>query len=417
MKDLPKYKITIDEEYSEDGERLGIDKIAHTARPAIKIKGVAFRAAEIHPNCRCEVIDGELITEPDACDYCLEMKSKEFSFSKTKSYGFADELKMRIAAPLMVPGEIYRSDEVDGEHYVEFTVEEIEKIHKDFMKNLVNKEIYNEEHDNSRISDKSYLLEALLIDTDNKVKMIKDDYGIDVPKGTLFTITQIEDKEYYDYLVDNDMLGLSLEGFLGLKLSEQKNKRKTMSKKVQRLSKKNRFSAKVKFEDAELVDEITIVAEEVKQGQEVLVIDENLEVVEDYSGELEVDGAGVVIEDGVITEVMAPATTEEVVEEVAMAEHGDEKKKEEMEAEVKEEVKEEEMMEPEVKEEEKIALTEEEVMKFVQPKIDEILEMIAEVKASLNPEMKEEEKKEFKFSETEIRARKAMRLSEVLSKR
>ena len=253
-RDIPKYKITIDEEYS-DGEKLGIEKIAHTARPAIKIKGVAFSAS-----------------------------------NKSKSYGFADDLKMRIAAPLMVPGEIYRSDEIDGEHYVDFTVEEIEKIHKDFMKNLTNKKIYNEEHDNTRISDKSYLLEALFIDTDNKIKMIKDDYGIDVPKGTLFTITQIEDKEYYDYLVENDMLGLSLEGFLGLKLSEQKNKKQTMSKKVQRLSKKNRFSAKVKFEDAVVIEDITIVAEEIKEGQEVLVIDENLVVVEDYSGEVEVNG-------------------------------------------------------------------------------------------------------------------------------
>jgi len=408
MKDLPKYKITIDEEYS-DGEKLGIEKIAHTARPAIKIKGVAFSAADLHPNCRCEIIDGELKTEADACDYCLEMKSKEFSFHKSKSYGFADELKMRIAAPLMVPGEIYRSDEVDGEHYVEFTVEEIEKIHKDFMKNLTNKEIYNEEHDNSRISDKSYLLEALLVDTDNKVKMVKDDYGIDVPKGTLFTITQIEDKDYYDYLVENDMLGLSLEGFLGLKLSEQKNKKQTMSKKVQRLSKKNRFSAKVKFEDAVVIEDITIVAEEIKEGQEVLVIDENLQVVEDYSGEVEVNGVEITIEEGVIAEVseeVVETELEEKVKEEEMGEHEDEKKEE-----LEEEVKEEEMAE------EKVELTEEEVMKFVQPKLDEILEMIAEVKAGMKPEKEElEEKKEFKFSDTEIRARKAMMLSEVLKK-
>jgi hypothetical protein len=405
-RDIPKYKITIDEEYS-DGEKLGIEKIAHTARPAIKVKGIAFSAADLHPNCRCEIIDGELKTEPDACDYCLEMKSKEFSFHTNKSYGFADEPKMRIAAPLMIPGEIYRSDEVDGEHYVEFTVEEIEKIHKDFMKNLTNKEIYNEEHDNTRISDKSYLLEALLIDTDNKVKMIKDDYGIEVPKGTLFTITQIEDKEYYNYLVENDMLGLSLEGFLGLKLSEQKNKKQTMSKKVQRLSKKNRFSAKVKFEDAVVIEDITIVAEEIKEGQEVLVIDENLVVVEDYSGEVEVNGVEITIEEGVITEVAEG--TEEVVETELEEEVKEEEMAEEKE-ELEEEVKEEEL-------EEKVELTEEEVMKFVQPKIDEILEMIAEIKASTTPAGEvEEEKKEFKFSDTEIRARKAMRLSEILKK-
>jgi hypothetical protein len=407
-RDIPKYKITIDDEYS-DGEKLGIEKIAHTARPAIKVKGIAFSDANLHPNCKCELIDGKLKTEVDACDYCLEMKSKEFSFHTKKSYGFADEPKMRIAAPLMIPGEIYRSDEIDGEHYVEFTIDEIENIHKDFMKNLTNKEIYNEEHDNTRISDKSYLLEALLIDTDNKVKMIKDDYGIDVPKGTLFTITQIEDKEYYDYLVENDMLGLSLEGFLGLKLSEQKNKKQIMSKKVQRLSKKNRFSAKVKFEDAVVIEDVTIVAEEIKEGQEVLVIDENLQVVEDYSGEVEVNGMEVTIEEGVIAEV-----SEEVIE----TELEDEVKKEELEDEVKKEELEDEAKKEELEDEKKVELTEEEVMKFVQPKIDEVLEMIADIKASMLPEGEKEgeEKKEFKFSETEIRARKAMRLSEILKK-
>jgi hypothetical protein len=348
MKDLPKYKITIDENYS-DGEKLGIEKIAHTARPAIKIKGVAFNDAELHPNCRCKIVDGELKTEPDACEYCLEMKNKEFSFSLVKSYGFKDDIKMRIAAPLMVPGEIYRNDDEDGEHYVEFTVEEIEKIHKDFMKNLTNKSIYNEEHDNTRISDKSYLLEALLIDSDSKIKMVKEDYGIELPKGSLFTITQIEDKEYFDYLVENDMLGLSLEGFLGLKLSEIKNKKENMNENVNL-----ELLERIKELELRLQKFETIEKEELEEKEEII---------------------------------------EEIVEEI---------------------VKEEEIVEE--KEEEKVELTEDEVMKYVQPKIDEILEMIAEIKAGISPKVEEEEKKEFKFSEVDNRVRKALRLNEILKK-
>ena len=42
-KDLPIYKITIDDEYS-DGENLGIEMIAFTKLPAIKVKGMAFSA-------------------------------------------------------------------------------------------------------------------------------------------------------------------------------------------------------------------------------------------------------------------------------------------------------------------------------------------------------------------------------------
>jgi len=400
---ITKYKITIDDEYS-DGEDLGIEKIAHTATPAIKIKGMAFSDANIHPNCKCQIVGGELITEPDACDYCLEVKNKEFSLHSVKSMGFADKKKLRIAAPLMVPGDIYRNDDVDGEHYIEFTIEEIEKIHKKFMRNLTNKNIYNEEHDNKRISEKSYLLEALLINTDNKKKMINDDYGIEVPLGTLFTITQIEDEEYYNYLVEKDMLGLSLEGFLGLKLSEIKNKKEKMSKKVQRLSKKQRFSAKRKFEDVAIIEDVTIVAEEIKEGQEVLVIDENLEVIEDFTGEVEINGEEVSIEEGVIVEV---ATEGEPEAEVEVEANEDEKEKEE---ELEEDEKEDEK--------EELKLTEEDIMKFVQPKIDEILELIAEIKANkeeLEEDEKEEDKKEFKLSATELRIQKAINLSRVLN--
>lgn len=38
---LPIYKISIDPEYS-DGEDLGINQIAFTSTPAIKMKGLAF---------------------------------------------------------------------------------------------------------------------------------------------------------------------------------------------------------------------------------------------------------------------------------------------------------------------------------------------------------------------------------------
>ncbi len=42
-KDLPIYKITIEDEYA-DGENLGIEMIAFTKMPAIKVKGMAFNS-------------------------------------------------------------------------------------------------------------------------------------------------------------------------------------------------------------------------------------------------------------------------------------------------------------------------------------------------------------------------------------
>ena len=98
--DLPIYKITIEEEYSE-GNVLGIEQVAFTSKPAIKVKGMAF--------------------------------------SSTQEFKFKDEPKMRIVAPAMIPMDIYRND--DGEeYYVQFSEAEIENIFSDFMQNLNNKE-------------------------------------------------------------------------------------------------------------------------------------------------------------------------------------------------------------------------------------------------------------------------------------
>lgn len=82
---LPTYKITIDPEYAENGEDLGIEQIAFTANPAIKVKGMAFS-------------------------------------SQIKPVFFSDDLKYRITAPALIPMEIYRFDEdTDQEYYVKFT--------------------------------------------------------------------------------------------------------------------------------------------------------------------------------------------------------------------------------------------------------------------------------------------------------
>jgi hypothetical protein len=46
-------------------------------------------------------------------------------------------------------------------------------------------------------------------------------FGIEVPKGTLMLTVQVTDPEYYNKLVEDGQVGFSIEGFLGLKLSEQ----------------------------------------------------------------------------------------------------------------------------------------------------------------------------------------------------
>ena len=179
---LPIYKITIDPEYSENGEDLGIEQIAFTSTPAIKVMGMAFN-------------------------------------SQVKQMIFKDNVKYRIVAPALIPMEIYRKDDEDGkEYYVKFTKEEIEKIHSKFMKDMSNKDLFNLEHDTSETVP-AYVLEAWIVDNPTKDKAYSS-FGIEVPTGTLMVTAQVTDVEYYNHLVDNDQVGFSIEGYLGMKLKE-----------------------------------------------------------------------------------------------------------------------------------------------------------------------------------------------------
>ncbi len=189
---IPTYQITIDPAYAENGEDLGIEQIAFTATPAIKVKGMAFS-------------------------------------SQAKPLFFSDELKYRITAPALIPMEIYRFDEDSKEEYnVKFTKEEIELIHGKFMKQMVNRDLFNLEHDQSKTVP-AYVLEAWIVDTPMEDKAYSS-FGIEVPEGTLMVTAQVTDKEYYAELVSQEQIGFSIEGYLGMKLKEQQTNNINMNK-------------------------------------------------------------------------------------------------------------------------------------------------------------------------------------------
>lgn len=170
-----RYIATVD--VQTDRDDLGVQKIAFTKNPAIVIKGVAF-AAEVP-----------------------QMK--------------ADAPKMRICAPVLVPGEIYRKSE--GGHYLIFVPEEIEGIQQDFMRRLNNEiELFKKEHAD-RGTSPAYILETWIVE-DAEADKANAVYGLGVPVGSWVVIVQVLDKAYYDGLVKDGATGLSIEGFLGHKL-------------------------------------------------------------------------------------------------------------------------------------------------------------------------------------------------------
>jgi hypothetical protein len=286
---------------------LGISQIAFTAKPAIKVKGMAF-------------------------------------LSQEKKY-FADVSKMRIAAPALIPMEIYRCDE-DGEYYAEFTEEEIQKLTSKFMANLVNNGKFNLEHNDKEVVP-AYILEAWIVDNPELDKA-KSTFNIDVPKGTLMIVSQVTDAEYYNQLVANGQTGFSIEGFLGLKLTDIINKHK------------NKFTM---------------------EGKETSLPE---------GTKFEVDGIKYIVKDGkVMTEALEDAVVADTKAETQLALPLEEKPTEEacatekpIEEKPTEEKPVEAAVETPVVDAPKGAADEASILAVIQPKLDEIYKMIADLKAA-----------------------------------
>lgn len=273
---LPKYKITIDEEYSEMGESLGITQIAFTKNPAILTKGMAFSTD----------------------------KPKEKLF-------FGDKLKNRIVAPAMIPMEIYRSDEFE-EYYVEFTEAEIERIHSKFMKNFSNRKVFNLEH-NADETVPAHLLECWIVENPLEDKAFSS-YGIKVPKGTVMMTAQITDKETYSQLVENEQTGFSIEGFLGLSLSEIINKNKQKQEKMEENKMMLPAGEYVMGDKTYIVKEDGTfeIKEAVEMAAEEVIEEEKVELAEEVKEEEVIEDEKVEMADEVVSE--------EVVAEAPVAE-------------------------------------------------------------------------------------------------
>ena len=368
-KDLPTVEVTIDERYSQ-GENLGIDLISNVKNPAVKIKGTAF-------------------SNQDHSKYC-----------------FSDELKYRIGAPALVPDDIYRNDE-DGEYFIRFTVDKIEQLAKKFMSELPTKgnRIFNLEHGSELID--SYILEAILADTESKVAMINESYGVDVPLGTFFIVQQFNDKNKFNELVSNGQIGFSIEGFLGMELIDENKLNKSkmnINSKLTQMKKKQKFvgtkrtfksASKRKFEDVIQNDDLILVVDDLMEGEQVVVIEDVTEgPIDGFTGEVDVVVEGiketVIIEGGVITEIVKDEMPADMPTEEMPAEAEMEAAPASEEIPTEESVNEKEMQEP-VTEEMPTEESTTEPAGDVTAKFDEVYSMIADIKAELealkNPAM------------------------------
>lgn len=324
---LPQYKISINSDLAEDGERMGISQIAYTATPAIITRGLAF--------------DEQII----------------------KKMKYADTLKYRLAAPILIPDlPIYREDDELGQYEVIFDRETIEQLYSDFMLNK-GQAAFNLDH-NTKLEAPSYILESWLTGPSATDPSFTK-YGIELPEGSVFVVSQFTDKEYFQKeIIDKDRLGYSIEGFLGLALN-------TITKQL----KQNKMT-KQKFEMAKLEDGTQIWISKMEVGADVFIIDENMDKAPIFDGEhILTSGETVVTVDGKITEIKPKSEEELSTEEVVLADVPVE------EVPVVEEV----TVEAPVATADEAA-----ILAVVQPKLDELYKLIADLKTMVEADAVED---------------------------
>lgn len=219
--------------YITDG--LGIDEVAYVANPAILSKGIALN--EVKP----------------------------------VKHRFADNLKLQVAAPVLIPDlKIYRKDDELGEYDVVFSKERIVQLHtKQKLEGKGDK--FNLDHDSEGKPAQSVILYEWIIqnpETDLSVTQ----YGLDaLPQGTLFRVTQFAEEQrqfFMKEIVEAGRTGFSIEGYLGLELEmiKQKIKQNKMKSKIEEI--KLADGSFLLLEDGKVVGKKAALADDVAKEDE-----------------------------------------------------------------------------------------------------------------------------------------------------
>jgi hypothetical protein len=167
-KDLPIFKLTIDDEES------GVDYVAMVDQPAIERNWQAFS------------------------------KSKQ-------QFQVANQEKRIISGALMLANlPIYRRDEKMGEYYAIFDTDTIYKIAQRYFKNKFTSNV-NIMHDPGQVVEGVYMFESFLIDRERGIKPPKGFEGI--TDGSWFGSYKVDNEEVWnDFIKSGELKGFSVEG-------------------------------------------------------------------------------------------------------------------------------------------------------------------------------------------------------------
>jgi len=152
---------------------------------------------------------------------CRTMRNQSF---KSEEYSFKlDEEKRMIYAPAMIPNKLIRRYEPgEGEYFVRFNKEAIERgAHKFLMEGRTTPEFVNYEHSDKKFEG-IWLVESWIVNSEND-KIY--DYGYspeDVPEGSWIVGYKVENDELWnDYVKKGLIKAVSVEGLFDMKFSKE----------------------------------------------------------------------------------------------------------------------------------------------------------------------------------------------------
>lgn len=138
-----------------------------------------------------------------------------------------DKEKQMLYGPFLIPNKlIYRNDRQNGEYYVRFSANEIDKIATKFNEDLNSKNI-NLMHTDDMVD--AFVAQSWIIEGEQDKSK---NFGFDLPEGTWFGAVKVKDAEFWNEKVKNDEVrGFSVEILADLHLS-LKNKEQLMEQKL-----------------------------------------------------------------------------------------------------------------------------------------------------------------------------------------
>lgn len=261
-----------------------------------------------------EVMAISLVAEPAIeSNFVYLAKQKE-----KKHIVLSSEEKHMVYGPVLIPDfPILRYDDFDGEFYIQFPKDTVEKLAFDFVQNGM---IANFTTQHSEDTDGVRVVESWVKTSENDKSK---DLGLDCPIGTWFIGAKINDKSIWDDIKNGKMRGFSVESFLNMEEIMLSKNNIEMSKntetKLETVEVNDDFFSKIldAIKGALVSPSVPEMEANITAEQFVEEIKDEVksdEIVEDVLKD-ETEGVAEEIADNVVEDVKDVAPTEEVVEE------------------------------------------------------------------------------------------------------